>query len=185
MLSPNIFSLTNHEVYLITAAHEGAQAGMVATWLSLCSIVPEQPRIMAAISPCNFTYELISKSQKFVVHMLAEGQESLLPTFGMESSKNVNKFISVDYSVDNNNIPIILNTCGHVSCQLIHQVDCGDRIICIADIVAQKLEKNRKPLCKNTAFAQQSSENLQKLLKKRQDDGVRDLKLQKNPQTLR
>lgn len=184
MLSPNIFSLTNHEVYLITTAHEGKQAGMIATWLTLCSIVPEQPRIMAAISPCNFTYELISKSQKFVVHLLAEGQESLLPIFGLESSKNVNKFLHVDYSVDNNNIPIISNSCGYVSCELIHQVDCGDRIICIADIFAQKLEKSTKPLCKNTAFAQQSQENLQKLLKKRHDDGIRDVTLKKNPRTI-
>ena len=158
---------------------------MIATWLTLCSIVPEQPRIMAAISPCNFTYELIAKSQKFVVHLLAESQESLVPIFGLENSKIVNKFLAVDYSVDNNNIPIVSNTCGYVSCKLIHRVDCGDRIICIADVIAQKLEKNAKPLCKNTAFAQQSQENLKKLLQKRHDDGMRDIKLKKDPQAIR
>lgn len=184
MLSPNIFSLTDHEIYLVTTADEQKQAGMIATWIVPCTLVPEHPRIMAAISPHNYTYELIAKSQKFVIHMLAEGQEHLVPIFGLESSQNVNKLTGVEYLVDNNNIPIISKTCGWVKCQLIHRVDCGDRIICVGDIIEQKLEENKKPLHKNEAFSRQTPENFKKLLEKRKNDGIRDIKIMKQPISL-
>ncbi|NJM76640.1 MAG: hypothetical protein HC852_13715 [Acaryochloridaceae cyanobacterium RU_4_10] len=44
-MSTSIFNLTNPEIYVITAAHEGQVSGQVATWVTLAALVPERLRV--------------------------------------------------------------------------------------------------------------------------------------------
>jgi flavin reductase (DIM6/NTAB) family NADH-FMN oxidoreductase RutF len=67
-MSSSIFNLTNPELYVITAAHEGQVSGQITTWVTLGALVPEHFRVVTVISPRNFTFALIQSSQRFVVN---------------------------------------------------------------------------------------------------------------------
>jgi flavin reductase (DIM6/NTAB) family NADH-FMN oxidoreductase RutF len=58
----SIFSLTDHEIYVVTARHEGRDSGQIATWIVPATLVPDRPRIAVIISPQNFTHGLIAAS---------------------------------------------------------------------------------------------------------------------------
>ncbi len=174
----SIFTLVNAEIYVITAAHQGLRGGQVATWVMLASLVPEQMRVVAVISPCNFTYTLMQASQQFVLHLLAQGQQDWLPLFGMHSGHQTDKFAQIDdLQFTQGGIPILPGTCGWIKCNISHQINTGDRIILIADGVESHLNSDRKPLRRIEALEALPEAITQALLQQRQADIERDRNL--------
>lgn len=183
MVSPalsSIFQLTDHEIYVLTASHGGLVGGQVATWVMPTTLLLDRLRIVASLSPFNYTYGLIESSQRFVVHMLASDQAEWLPRFGLQSGHSVDKFadLAVDYTASG--IPVLPNTCGWAECQVIHQVDTGDRRLCIADVIHQQVEVARKPLSRIAALEQLPASVALALGQKRLDDCQRDRQWIKN-----
>ena len=152
-MSSSIFNLINPELYVITAAHEGQVSGQITTWVTLGALVPERLRVVTVISPRNFTFALIQSSQRFVVNLLAEGQQDWLPLFGLQSSRNINKFDGILTQTTASGIPILPQTCGWAECQIVQSVDLGDRHVLIADILRHELHEFRQPLRRIEAMA--------------------------------
>ncbi len=166
-MSTSIFNLTNPEIYVITAAHDGLMSGQITTWVTLGSLVPEHLRVVTVISPRNFTFALIQKSRHFVVNLLAEGQQDWLPLFGLQSTREIHKFDGILTETTATGIPILPQTCGWAECQVVQAVDLGDRHVIIADILHHELNGSRKPLRRIEAMAALSSEVGQALAQKR------------------
>jgi flavin reductase (DIM6/NTAB) family NADH-FMN oxidoreductase RutF len=166
-MSSSIFNLTNPELYVITAAHGGQVSGQITTWVTVGAMVPEHLRIVTVISPRNFTFALIQQSQHFVVNLLAEGQQDWLPLFGLRSTRDVDKFDGILTGTTASKIPILPNTCGWAECQTVQEMDLGDRIIIIANVLTQQVDDSRKPLCRTEAMAALPPEVGQALAQKR------------------
>jgi flavin reductase (DIM6/NTAB) family NADH-FMN oxidoreductase RutF len=169
-MSTSIFNLTNPEIYVLTAAHEGQVSGQVATWVTLAALVPEHLRVVTILSPRNFTFGLIQESKRFVLHLLAQGQQDWLPLFGLYSMREVDKFAGIACERTTNSIPILPDTCGWAECQVVQEVNLGDRIIIIADVVNHQVYAERKPLCRVEAMAGLPPEIVQALAAKRLED---------------
>jgi flavin reductase (DIM6/NTAB) family NADH-FMN oxidoreductase RutF len=166
-MSSSIFNLTNPEIYIITAANEGQRSGQVTTWVMLGALVPEHLRVVTAISPRNFTFALIQKSQRFAINLLAEGQQDWLPLFGLQSSRDVNKFDGILTETTPTGVPILPQTCGWAECKIVRDVNLGDRHVIIADVLNHKLHESRKPLRRIEAMAALPPEMGQALAQKR------------------
>jgi flavin reductase (DIM6/NTAB) family NADH-FMN oxidoreductase RutF len=166
----SIFNLTNPEIYVITAAQEGQMGGQVTTWVTLATLIPEQLRVVAVISPRNFTFPLIQKSQRFVVNLLAADQAEWLPHFGLRSQREFDKFAGIPYTTTPQGIPLLPNTCGWADCIVVESVDRGDRVVLIADVIDQMVFPDRKPLRRVEALAALPSEVTQALAEKRSLD---------------
>lgn len=175
----SIFSLTNHEVYLITSKHGDRENGQIATWVIPATLAAGTPRIVAIISKRNFTYELIHQSKMFVVHMLASDQHDLLPLFGLSSGREKNKFEDMQIERTQHGSPIIVGTCGWAECMIVDEMDSGDRIIYLADVIDQKVFSGKQPLHKVEAFMKQPEEIRTQLLEKAKRDGEKDWELMK------
>jgi flavin reductase (DIM6/NTAB) family NADH-FMN oxidoreductase RutF len=169
-MSTSIFNLTNPEIYVITAAHEGQVSGQVATWVTLAALVPERLRVVTILSPRNFTFGLVRESKRFVLHLLAQGQQDWLPLFGLYSMREVDKFAGIAIAKTADGIPIVPDTCGWAECQIVQEVDLGDRVIFIADVVHHQVFAERKPLCRIEAMAGLPPEVVRELATKRLED---------------
>lgn len=174
VIASSIFHLTNHEIYVLTAADQGQVSGQVATWMMLTTLVPDQMRIVASISPTNFTHQLIQQSHWFVVNLLAEDQYEWVARFGLHSSRERDKFADMTLQYTGHGIPILPGTCGWAECRVGQQIDLGDRTLYIADLIEQQVVPGRQPLRKLTAFAKLPPEILQALTDKRDRDAERD-----------
>ncbi len=65
----SLFERVDREVWIVTAAHDGERAGLVATFVAPASIVPEMPRVIAGIAKTHATWKLIDASGAFAVHL--------------------------------------------------------------------------------------------------------------------
>jgi flavin reductase (DIM6/NTAB) family NADH-FMN oxidoreductase RutF len=170
----SMFSLTNHEIWVLTAHHEGRDNGQVATWIMPATLVPDRPRLVAVLSPQNFTHDLIALSGRFVLNLLAEDQADLLPHFGLASGRQVDKFAGAEPRRSPEGIPVLDGCCGWAECRIVSSLDIGDRIVYVADILAQEIRPGMTPLRKKEAFAAQPQEIRRQLEEKHRVDGERD-----------
>ncbi len=170
----SMFSLTNHEIFVLTAHHEGRDNGQVATWIMPATLVPDHPRIAAILSPQNYTHELIALSGRFILHMLAAGQHQLLPRFGLHSGRDRDKFEGMNVWRTPTGLPVIEGCCGWAECRIVTSLNAGDRIVYLADIIAQELQAGCTPLRKRDAFAVQPEDVRIALEEKHRIDGERD-----------
>jgi flavin reductase (DIM6/NTAB) family NADH-FMN oxidoreductase RutF len=175
----SIFSLTNHEMFVVTARHQLRENGQIATWIVPATLVPDTPRIVAVLSPRNFTHTLIENSGRFVVNMLADEQSDLVPLFGLVSGNEIDKFDGLDIRRTSSGLPVLPDTCGWAECVIITMIDSGDRRIYLADIVEQHLHPGKTPLRKTEAFSHQPPDIRHLLKEKHRLDGIRDTLLQK------
>jgi flavin reductase (DIM6/NTAB) family NADH-FMN oxidoreductase RutF len=169
-----IFSLTNHELYVVTARDGERGNGQIATWIVPATLVPEHPRIVAVLSPHNYTHELVAKSRRFVLNMLAEEQYELVPRFGLHSGRDRDKFEGMNVRYTASGIPLLPDTCGWAECVIIGELDGGDRMIYLADVTDHRTDPSHRPLRKNEAFARLSPEIRVLLEEKQRLDGIRD-----------
>ena len=181
MSNGSIFSLTNPEIYVLTAAHRGVQGGQVVTWLTLASLVPEAPRVMAAISPFTHTFALLEHSGEFVVNLLAQEQAPWLVHFGLQSGHTTPKLKDIALSYTPSGVPILPETCGWAWCRLSEQHDLGDRRLIIADVVDQACDSLRSPLRRVEGLAALPTTVTQALAAQRQADIERDRPLRHPP----
>ena len=173
----SIFSLTDHEIFVVTARHGEQESGQVATWIMPATLVSDVPRIVAVISPQNFTHGLIEASGRFVINMLAEAQHEFVPLFGLYSSRDRNKFEGLELDRSPAGIPVIRNTCGWAECSILESIDTGDRRIYYAEVTAQQTGPANVPLRKQMAFAMLPAEVRLALEQKHRTDGLRDREL--------
>ncbi|MBE0643476.1 MAG: flavin reductase [Bacteroidetes bacterium] len=170
----SIFSLTDHEIYVVTARSDGRDSGQIATWIMPATLVPDHPRVAVVISSQNFTHGLLAVSGRFVLNLLSDEQHALLPLFGLYSSRDYDKFAGMEVRRSPEGIAVLPGTCGWAECRVVSQLDLGDRIIYVADVTAQEIASGRRPLRKKEAFALQPAEVRAQLEEKHRTDGARD-----------
>lgn len=175
-----ILSLTNHELYVVTARHEGSDYGQIATWVMPATLVPDRPRVVVALSVCNATQGAVEASGRFTLQMLSEEQVDLVPLFGGQSSRDVDKFAGLAVERSPSGLPLLPGTCGWMECRILAPMDAGDRIVTLASVEAGAVVEGRTPLRKQSAFARLDPETRAALERKQREDGVRDRTLMKH-----
>lgn len=149
----SVFSQVDHEVFLVTANHEGAASGMVVTWVLPASMQPGYPRLLFLAAEANYTFELLRSSGRFVIHLLAEGQVGLMERFGLESGRDFDKFANISYEESIKGDRILTGCLGFAVCEVSQIVALPERQIVIADVTDQAIDPAVKPLTKKLAFS--------------------------------
>ena len=180
MVNGSMFRVTNPEIYVVTTAYQGQSAGQVATWVTLASLIPEHPRVVIVLSPHTHTSSLLRHSQTFVLNMLASAQVSWLERFGMVSGFTLDKFKDIEVTYTALGVPILPETCGWANCRITEQMDLGDRIIWVADVVEQSFNPNQHPLRRQEGLQSLPDEVRQTLVQQRLADIDRDRSMQQS-----
>lgn len=173
------FERTDHEIFLLTSSAGGADNGQIATWIMPGTLAAERPRLVAVLSPRNYTWTFIRRSRRFAVHLLAEEQLDLLPRFGLQSGRDVEKFEGMEIRRTPSGMPLVPDCCGWMDCRVLSTLDAGDRVIVLAAVEDAALAGDRRPLRKADAFARLPEPTRALLLEKQRRDGERDLPLQR------
>jgi flavin reductase (DIM6/NTAB) family NADH-FMN oxidoreductase RutF len=175
----SIFSLSNHEIFVVTARHGDKENGQIATWIMPATLVPDKPRILAVFSPRNLTHSLIEQSGRFAMSMLSSDQHELVPLFGLFSGRDVDKFDGLPLERTSGGLPVIPGSCGWAECVILASLDTGDRIVHLAEVVERQMESGRVPLRKSDAFARMPDDIRILLEEKQKHDGELDRELMK------
>jgi flavin reductase (DIM6/NTAB) family NADH-FMN oxidoreductase RutF len=171
----------NKEVYLVTTCYHRTTSGMIVTWVTAASLLPERKRLVLVVSPHHYTTQGLLHSRTFILHRLARDQVPLVPTFGLFSSREVDKFAQLSVHRDDRGIPIIPGTCGWARGNMIAHIDGGDRLVVLAEVDKEEVLGNRPPLFVRDLAHALPGDILRQMEDKYRRDIERDRKLIQHP----
>lgn len=153
----------DRELWLVTTEHEGKHSGLIATFVSKASIVPELPRVTLGLAKHHHTCGQVRSSGRFTLHLLWPDQLDLIWRFGLSSSKDTDKFAGLDTRISPLGNPLINSALGWIDCKVETSVDIGDRILFLAEVRDGENHGNSLPLTVNRLYHEAPNDKLEQL----------------------
>jgi len=113
-----------------------------------------EPHLYAvAVGKTRFSCELIQKSKAFVVNFVPKALEKEAVFCGSHSGKHMDKFKESGLTKEdaqNLDCPAISEAVGYLECEVVNEVEAGDHIIFIGNVINSKLKKDEKRLLQSS-----------------------------------
>lgn len=135
----------SYGMYIVTTKYNEKKAGCIIN--TLTQVTSENPVISINLNKNNYTNQVIKESKVFSVSILSQNATlKLISNFGYASSKDKDKFKSVEYK-EENNIPVVTEkVCGYLICEVINIIDCGTHDVILAKVVNLQKISNKEPM---------------------------------------
>lgn len=123
-----------------TIDDSGVPAGLTVNSFASVSIDPLM--VLWCIDKRSSSLSKFVNTEKFAVHTLASDQTDACWTF---AGKEQDKFAKVNWVVSKNDLPILVDSLGVLECQTVQQIDAGDHIIFLGEVI-ELSKKPKEPL---------------------------------------
>ena len=145
MIDNNVFRDVNYGMYLVTTKNEDVSSGCIIN--TMIQITSSNPLIAISLNKDNKTNYEIKKSKKFSVSILSEEtRQKVIKTFGYFSSKEINKFESVNFE-EINNVPVVLeDISSYLICNVENIIDCETHDLFIGRVELTNKVSNKAPM---------------------------------------
>jgi flavin reductase (DIM6/NTAB) family NADH-FMN oxidoreductase RutF len=130
-----LFRKLDRELWLVTASAGGRRGGLIATFVSQASIVPELPRMILGLAKQHHTWGLIEASGVFALHLLGEEQLDWVWRFGLQSGHDRDKLDGLATRMGKSGAPILVDAPGWLECRVEARLDTGDRTVYLAEVL--------------------------------------------------
>ncbi len=128
-------------VTVVTALDENNKP-MGMTVNSFASVSLEPLLILWSIDKRSHSYQSFLNAEKFSVNILGADQSELCTLF---SSKVEDRFSQCDWKESDLNLPVLTNSLSVLQCKTVQQVEAGDHMILIGEVLKIQNE-NKEPL---------------------------------------
>jgi flavin reductase (DIM6/NTAB) family NADH-FMN oxidoreductase RutF len=137
-LAARALSLLWTPLVAVTAAHDGVRSGQIAVSVHGASIVPQRPRLTAALWKRNLTHDLVAASGTFAVHLLREDQDELVYRLGLRSGRDGDKLAGLALREGATGCPILADCLAVYECRVLNAMDGGDMTVFLGEVVAME-----------------------------------------------
>ncbi len=162
------------ELWLITAAANGRRGGLIATFVSSASIVPELPRLLVGIAKQHHTWGLIEASGVFAAQLLGERHLEWVERFGLHSGRDGDKFAGLATRPGVGGVPVLTDALGWLECRVEATLDSGDRTIYLAEVLGGEMTGTEPLLTMQRFLRLASAEMLRRLRESLERDAAVD-----------
>ena len=132
-------------VAIVTSIHEGRQYGMTVN--SFTSISLEPPLISVALKQLTHTHDLVVKSGRFAVTILAAGQKELSDRFAGKLPNVTNRFDGVQTeTLASEKAPVFKHGLAYFHCRVVNSIPVGENTLFVAEVTAAQGEGEGDPL---------------------------------------
>jgi flavin reductase (DIM6/NTAB) family NADH-FMN oxidoreductase RutF len=109
----------------------------ITAWVTQTAMGGKQ--LLVALYKPDFTLDLVKKSGRFSLNLLAEDQTKLIAKLGRKSGRDSDKLKNLAYQTDMDGLPFLTESVGYVSCRVLAWADGGDHELAICEVLSQKI----------------------------------------------
>lgn len=134
-------------VFVISVDADGKPGGMIAGWNMKCSVDP--PLFAVSLSKSGHTHRLIQQCKQFVIAVPNSELIEPLLLFGSTHGNETDKFaVSGIETIEAAfvSVPLIRKATINFECALVREVESGDHILFIGEILASHINPDKKVL---------------------------------------
>jgi flavin reductase (DIM6/NTAB) family NADH-FMN oxidoreductase RutF len=146
MSAADVFALLDPPLWAVTAQDGSRRGGLIATFVSNASIVPELPRVLVGVARSHHTWELIETSGAFALHLLGDDQLDWVERLGLRSGRDGDKLDGMAHERGPTGAPLLADALGWLDCRVEDRLDTGDRTVYLAAVVEGRRLREGMPL---------------------------------------
>ncbi|MFC1950607.1 rubredoxin [Chloroflexota bacterium] len=145
-MNPKALHKLSYGLYIVSSKKGNRFNGQISN--TVFQVTSEPPIIAVSINKNNLTHEFIKESKVLVASVLSQDTPiSFIGHFGFKSGRDIDKFESINYKIDNTQAPVVTdNTLAYLEAKVIHQLDVETHTIFIGKLVGADVIKEGKPM---------------------------------------
>lgn len=128
-------------VTVITTSHGGREHGMTASAVTSLSLEP--PMLIVCLNRQAPTHDVVTASGRFVVNVLAKGQEAIARQFARPAD---DKFVGVARRLTDHSLPVLEGCVATFECEVTARTTGGTHTIFVAQVETADAHTERNPL---------------------------------------
>ena len=114
--------------------------GFTASWVTQGSFNP--PLVVMAVRAEGASHEIITKTNKFSLNILKSNQKDLAALFFKPQKALGGRFESVEFTLGELGLPILVNGVGGVECEIKGKVSHGDHTVFVGEVITAYLKED-------------------------------------------
>lgn len=126
---------------IATRNQQDEPVGLTANSFSSVSLDP--PLVLVCLAKSAGSLAAFQNNSAFAVNILHMGQQ---PVSNLFASKGKDRFAETDWETWDHDVPIISNSLANFECIKKNEIEQGDHIILIGEVVRAKIHRHRDPL---------------------------------------
>ncbi|HLQ36021.1 MAG TPA: flavin reductase family protein, partial [Chloroflexota bacterium] len=120
-------------LWIMTSHRDGELSGSLV--ISALSLYRSQPvKVVVCVTKHDYTHEVVMASRVFALHVLRPDQIQLAVHFAYQSSRNVDKFASLDYKIGLTGSPVLKDCLGYMEFEVLADVDTPTHTVVVAEV---------------------------------------------------
>jgi flavin reductase (DIM6/NTAB) family NADH-FMN oxidoreductase RutF len=131
-------------VVLVTSVDSDGKANIITLGMYM-PISHDPDQIVIGVSPKRFSHDLILEQGEFVVNSPGTELAEKVHVCGVKSGRSIDKFKEAGLTpkpAEKVRPPIIEECYGHIECEVVNQVKCGDHTLIVGEVVAASIDEN-------------------------------------------
>lgn len=130
-------------LFVLTARHDGAETGMLASWVQQCAFTP--PLITVALKQGRLLSEWLIPGALFVVNLLDEDQTDMISHFGRGFNAGEPAFADLAL-LESSTAPVLAEALAYLDCQVVSRHDAGDHEVYICQVLDGAVINEGRPM---------------------------------------
>jgi flavin reductase (DIM6/NTAB) family NADH-FMN oxidoreductase RutF len=130
-------------IFVLTARHEGAETGMLASWVQQCAFEP--PHITVALKQGRLLSEWLTTGATFVVNLLDEDQTDMIGHFGRGFNAGEPAFDGLAL-MESATAPVLAEALAYLDCQVVSRHSAGDHEVYVCQVLNGAVINEGRPM---------------------------------------
>ena len=131
-------------LYALTVEAGEEAHGATVNWVMQSSFDP--PMLAVSVEKTSRSLELIRRHGVFSINVFRSDQRALAGQLGRHHANEPGKFQGVAWERGPTGAPVLVETLGCVECRAVGEVDSGDSVVLVAEILEATLRGDGTPL---------------------------------------
>jgi flavin reductase (DIM6/NTAB) family NADH-FMN oxidoreductase RutF len=130
-------------LFILTARHEGAETGMLASWVQQCAFSP--PLVTVAIKQGRLLSDWLTDGAPFTINLLDEDQTDMIGHFGRGFAAGEPAFEEIDL-LPHGTAPILAEALAYLHCRVVNRHTAGDHEVLICQVLGGAVINEGRPM---------------------------------------
>lgn len=131
-------------LFILTARHDDAVTGMLASWVQQCAFEP--PQLTVAVKKGRDILAWLSEGAQFTLNILEENQTDLIAHFGRGFTLTEPAFTGLDVTPLPDSGPVLAEALAYLTCRVLGRFSAADHEILIAHVISGQTQADGHPM---------------------------------------
>ena len=139
-----VLRMFTYGLYALTVSDGAGAHGATVNWVTQTSFDP--PMVAVSLEKASRSINLVRQHRVFIINVYRSDHREVAGQLGRRFANRPNKFQGLLWHVGPSGAPILTEALGYLECNVAGEIDSGDSVVFLAEIVGAGAQGSGAPL---------------------------------------